>query len=86
MLMSFNAAQKGLVLTILFGCEHFYASLLFMIIKISRRKRAKFENIIRWITSKLYNEEMAAHEISNTKSNILIGNVERELDIIIKLI
>ena len=86
MLMSFNAAQKGLVLTILLGCEHFYASLLFMIIKISRRKRAKFENIIRWITSKLYNEETAAHEISNTKSNILIGNVERELDIIIKLI
>ena len=68
MLMSFNAAQKGLVLTILLGCEHFYASLLFMIIKISRRKRAKFENIIRWITSKLYNEETAAHEKSNTKN------------------
>ena len=54
-----------------------------MIIMISRRKMAKFENIIRWITSKLYNEETAAHEISNTKINILI---ERELDIVIKLI
>ena len=72
MLMSFNAAQKGLVLTILLGCEHFYASLLFMIIKISRRKRAKFENIIRWITSKLYNEEMAVHVMGNTYSNITI--------------
>ena len=72
MLMSFNAAQKGLVLTILLGCEHFYASLLFMIIKISRRKRAKFENIIRWITSKLYHEEMAADVIGNTYSNVSI--------------
>ena len=73
MLMSFNAAQKGLVLTILLGCEHFYASLLFMIIKISRRKRAKFENIIRRITSKQYNKEMAAHIMGSTYHNISIS-------------
>ena len=84
MLMSFNAAQKGLVLTILFGCEHFYASLLFMIIKISRRKSAKFENIIRWITSQLYNKEMASHEKVIQRAIFLLEG--REWDMVIKFI